>query len=136
MLVAALCLPFFGSLAAGFLPTTARATAAVLAGLLTLVGFDIVVAIYPHIAAGGVIREEFAWLPSLGLTVVIRIAGLSWIFAALILEIGVLVIFYSRYYCPPPTRCRGSMHSSSRSWAPCWVWCYRGTSYNSCSFAN
>lgn len=98
MLVAALSLPFIGSLAAGFLPTTARTTAAALAGLLTLVGFGIVVSAYPDIAAGGVIREEFSWLPSLGLTLVIRLTGLSWLFAALILGIGALVIFYSRYY--------------------------------------
>jgi len=98
MLTIVLCLPFLGSLIAGFLPIGARTLAAAVAGLLTLIGFAIVVAHYPDVTLGRVVREEIAWLPSFGLNIVVRLSGLSWLFAALILGIGVLVIFYSRYY--------------------------------------
>ena len=98
MLLVALCLPFLGSIAAGFLPTRAHTTAAALAGTLTLICFGIILAAYTDVDAGGVVREEYLWLPSLGLNLVIRLAGLSWLFCVLILGIGVLVILYSRYY--------------------------------------
>jgi multicomponent K+:H+ antiporter subunit A len=50
---------------------------------------------------GGVIRQEIAWLPSLGLDLVIRMDGFAWMFAMLVLGIGLLVVAYSRYYMSP-----------------------------------
>jgi multicomponent K+:H+ antiporter subunit A len=46
-----------------------------LAGLVALVGTVQVALLYPQIAHGGVIREEFLWLPSLGLNLVLRMDG-------------------------------------------------------------
>lgn len=98
MLTIALALPFVGSLIAGILPTGARTWAAVISGSLALIGLAIIATQYPEIAMGAVVREETLWIPSIGLNLVIRLAGLSWLFAVLILGIGALVILYARYY--------------------------------------
>src|SRR3546814_11761876 len=91
-------LPFAGAVAAGLLPTYARNTAAWLAGVVALVGLAVVWAAYPTVGAGGVIRHELAWMPSLGLHFVLRMVGFSWLFAGLVTGIGVLVVLYARYY--------------------------------------
>jgi multicomponent K+:H+ antiporter subunit A len=72
-----------------------------LAGLVALVGTVQVALLYPQIAHGGVIREEFMWLPSLGLNFVLRMDGFAWLFSMLVLGIGTLVSLYARYYMSP-----------------------------------
>src|SRR3546814_9051653 len=56
---------------------------------------------YPALSSGAVIRKEIDWLPSLGLNLIVRLDGLSWLFAFLILGIGALVVLYARYYMSP-----------------------------------
>ena len=75
-LIVLLLLPFIGSCLAAVLPHNARNTESLLAGLVALIGTLQVALLYPQIAHGGVIREEFFWLPSLGLNFVLRM-GLS-----------------------------------------------------------
>ncbi|WP_414902328.1 monovalent cation/H+ antiporter subunit A [Sphingomonas flavalba] len=94
-------LPFLGSLAAAFLPTWARNAAAGLAGTIAVVGLAILIALYPSLSGDGVVREQIQWLPSLGLNLQIRLDGLAWLFAFLILGIGALVVLYARYYMSP-----------------------------------
>ena len=103
LLLSILCaLPFVGLLAAPFIPAPqARVGAAVLAGLVALAGLAIVIAMYPGIADGGVVRYEISWLPDLGLDIVLRLNGLSWMFAVMITGIGFLVVLYARYYMQP-----------------------------------
>jgi multicomponent K+:H+ antiporter subunit A len=96
-----LALPFLGSMIAAFLPARSRTLAALLAGMVALAGAAMVAACYPLVAAGGVIRYEMAWLPTLGLNLTLRLDGLSWLFASLVLGIGALVILYARYYMSP-----------------------------------
>src|SRR3546814_13013393 len=50
---------------------------------------------------GAIRRKEIDWLPSLGLNLIVRLDGLSWLFAFLILGIGALVVLYARYYMYP-----------------------------------
>ena len=83
------------------LPHNARNTESLLAGLVALVGTIQVALLYPQIAHGGVIREEFMWLPSLGLNFVLRMDGFAWLFSMLVLGIGALVALYARYYMSP-----------------------------------
>ena len=83
------------------LPHNARNTESLLAGLVALVGTVQVALLYPQIAHGGVIREEFMWLPSLGLNFVLRMDGFAWLFSMLVLGIGTLVSLYARYYMSP-----------------------------------
>ncbi|KEY99839.1 oxidoreductase, partial [Sphingomonas sp. BHC-A] len=96
-----LLLPFLGSLAAALLPSHARGRAGILAGAVALGGTLLLSLLYRAIADGAVLRSEIKWLPSLGLNLVLRLDGLSWIFALLVLAIGLLVVVYARYYMSP-----------------------------------
>ncbi|TDF77862.1 monovalent cation/H+ antiporter subunit A [Pseudomonas sp. H9] len=100
-LIVLLLLPFIGSCLAAVLPHNARNSESLLAGLVALVGTVQVAMLYPQIAHGGVIREEFLWLPSLGLNLVLRMDGFAWLFSLLVLGIGTLVSLYARYYMSP-----------------------------------
>ena len=100
-LIVLLLLPFIGSCLAAVLPHNARNSESLLAGLIALIGTVQVALLYPQIAHGGVIREEFMWLPSLGLNFVLRLDGFAWLFSILVLGIGTLVSLYARYYMSP-----------------------------------
>ncbi|HZV56726.1 MAG TPA: monovalent cation/H+ antiporter subunit A [Sphingobium sp.] len=93
-----LSLPFLGSLLAALLPSRARDAAGLVAGGVALVGTILLISLYPSVANGLVLRGEIQWLPSLGLNLIVRLDGLSWIFAFLVLAIGFLVVVYARYY--------------------------------------
>ena len=100
-LIVLLLLPFIGSCLAALLPHNARNTESLLAGLIALIGTVQVALLYPQIAHGGGIREEFMWLPSLGVNFVLRMDGFAWLFSMLVLGIGTLVSLYARYYMSP-----------------------------------
>ncbi len=100
-LIVLLLLPFIGSCLAAFLPHNARNAESFLAGLVALVGAIQMALWFPQIADGGVIREEYFWLPSLGMNFVLRIDGFAWLFSMLVLGIGALVSLYARYYMSP-----------------------------------
>lgn len=94
-------LPFAASLIAALLPANARNAESTLAGAVALYGALQVVLLFPEVAQGGVLRQEIAWLPALGLSLVIRMDGFAWMFCLLILGIGALVVLYARYYLSP-----------------------------------
>ncbi|KAF0864654.1 monovalent cation/H+ antiporter subunit A [Pseudomonas sp. LD120] len=100
-LIVLLLLPFIGSCLAAVLPHNARNSESLLTGLVALLGTIAVALLYPQIADGGVIREEYTWLPSLGLNFVLRLDGFAWLFSLLVLGIGTLVALYARYYMSP-----------------------------------
>jgi multicomponent K+:H+ antiporter subunit A len=100
-LIVLLLLPFIGSCLAALLPHNARNSESILAGVIALIGAIQVALWYPQIAHGGVIREEFFWVPSLGLNFVLRLDGFAWLFSMLVLGIGTLVSLYARYYMSP-----------------------------------
>ncbi len=56
---------------------------------------------YPQVADGGIVREEVAWLPSLGLNLIFRLDGFAWLFCLLVTGVGFLVVLYARYYMSP-----------------------------------
>lgn len=91
-------LPFAGGLIAAILPRDARNIAAILAWGVALTGILCAIKLYPLISDGGSIRHEIEWLPSIGVNLVLRLDGLSWIFSQLVLGIGALVVLYARYY--------------------------------------
>ncbi|MCM3659340.1 hypothetical protein M3147_18975, partial [Agromyces mediolanus] len=93
-----LLLPFAGSLAAALLRPGARTAAASIAGVTALAGTILVGLLYPALAGGGLLESRVEWLPSLGLNLVLRLDGLSWVFAMMVLAIGFLVVLYARYY--------------------------------------
>ncbi|HEX4880389.1 MAG TPA: monovalent cation/H+ antiporter subunit A [Limnobacter sp.] len=94
-------LPFAGSLIAALLPANARNAESTLAGLIALVCAVQLAMLYPAVSAGVVLREEYAWIPSLGLEFVLRVDGFAWMFAMLVLGMGALVVLYARYYMSP-----------------------------------
>jgi multicomponent K+:H+ antiporter subunit A len=91
-------MPFVGSLIAGFLPSNARNAEVWLAGAIALGELILASAAYPAIAAGGAIRADLEWIPTLGLNFTLRMDGFAWLFAMLISAIGFLVVLYARYY--------------------------------------
>jgi len=93
-----LSLPFIGSIVVAVLPVHARNLGGLIAGTVSLVGVVITVSSFPLVGNGSVLVAEVAWLPSLGLNLQIRLDGLSWIFAFLVLAIGLLVVIYAHYY--------------------------------------
>ncbi|NDP62888.1 monovalent cation/H+ antiporter subunit A [Polaromonas sp.] len=100
-LVTLILLPFIGSLIAALLPANARNTESTLAGLIAVFCTVQAALYFPQIADGGVLRQDIAWLPALGLDLVIRLDGFAWMFCMLVLGIGSLVVLYARYYMAP-----------------------------------
>ena len=93
-----LALPFVGSVIVATIPTHARTAGGLIAGAVSLLGVVLTVASYGQVEDGGKLLAEIAWLPSLGLSLQIRLDGLSWLFAFLVLAIGLLVVIYAHYY--------------------------------------
>ncbi len=91
-------LPFLGSIVVAFLPTRARGIAAAISGMVAIALTALAVLSYGDVASERVLRSELQWLPQLGLNVIIRMDGLSWLFTTMIASIGGLVVLYARYY--------------------------------------
>lgn len=100
-LIALLLLPFIGSCLAAVLPHNARNAESLLAGGVALAGAIQVASWFGPISRGEVLSETYAWLPSLGLNLVLRLDGFAWLFAMLVLGMGALVSLYARYYMSP-----------------------------------
>ncbi|MGD9806870.1 MAG: monovalent cation/H+ antiporter subunit A [Hyphomicrobiaceae bacterium] len=101
ILVATIVAPFIGSLVASLLPTNARNAEAWLACAIALGEVVVFSLFYPAIVDGQIVRSESEWVPSAGLTFVLRLDGFAWIFALLITGVGFLVFLYARYYMSP-----------------------------------
>ncbi len=96
-----LLVPFVGSAIAALLPTTARNLESLWAAAVALAVAVPLALLWPEIADGGVVVQRLAWLPSLGIDIVVRIDGFAWLFAMLVSGMGLLVIIYARYYLSP-----------------------------------
>ncbi|MGC3985490.1 MAG: monovalent cation/H+ antiporter subunit A [Pseudorhodoferax sp.] len=91
-------IPFLGSVLAMFMPSYARNREATLAGLVAL-GCAVHLGMqFPQLTGGNVLREEYLWLPTLGVNLVFRLDGFAWLFGMLVTGIGTLVVLYARYY--------------------------------------
>ena len=100
-LITLVALPFAGSVIAAFLPSNARNTESTIAGLIALFCTVQAALLFPQMVAGEVLRQEIAWVPALGLKLVLRMDGFAWMFSLLVLGIGALVVLYARYYMSP-----------------------------------
>lgn len=100
-LLAVVFLPFAGAVVCAMLPTRARNLASACAALVTLAVILPLFGLHAAVREGGAVRETLAWLPSLGLDLVVRIDGFAWMFALLVSGMGALVILYARYYLSP-----------------------------------
>ncbi|MBK6867968.1 MAG: DUF4040 domain-containing protein [Burkholderiales bacterium] len=87
------------SLAAGVLaPIVVSLRAAPWLALLPAALFAAFANYLPEIAAGGVVLERHAWIPSLGVYLSFRLDGLSLLFALLITGIGTFIFLYAASY--------------------------------------
>ena len=86
--------PWLLPLAARFGRTAAAWTAAA----LTAAALALIAEVAPAVLAGETVVVSWPWFPQLGLSLALRLDGLSLLFAGLILVIGLLVILYARYY--------------------------------------
>ncbi|WP_108459572.1 monovalent cation/H+ antiporter subunit A [Devosia naphthalenivorans] len=101
LLVTIVALPFAGALIGALLPREQQTTGAWLAGLIAAFGLGVTLWSYPQITNGNVVRIDIPWISSLGLDLIFRLDGLSWLFCLLITGVGLLVVLYARYYMSP-----------------------------------
>jgi multicomponent K+:H+ antiporter subunit A len=100
-LVAVLLLFAVAALVVAAMPVRARNGAAAICGVATLVTLSGLVIRFPEVREGGVTIQRIPWVPSIGLDLLLRLDGLTWMFAVLVVGVGALVVLYARYYLSP-----------------------------------
>lgn len=99
MLFVLMVLPFLGALLYGQgARGVSRNFSASLAAVAPAAALVILLLQREAVFAGEVLESSLPWLPSLGLNITVRLDGLAWLFALLVLGIGLLIILYARYY--------------------------------------
>ncbi len=68
------------------------------AAVVPIAAFAHTVAQTPTVLAGDVPFESYAWIPSLGIDVSMRMTTLSWLLALIVTGVGALVMIYCRWY--------------------------------------
>ncbi|MGA0541128.1 monovalent cation/H+ antiporter subunit A [Neotabrizicola sp. VNH66] len=96
VLIAAL--PFLGALLPGLALRFGRSAAAGAAALATALALAGLLSHAPDVMAGTTIMTRLDWMPQIGLSASFRIDGLAFLFAGLILGIGLLITLYARFY--------------------------------------
>ncbi|WP_420003165.1 monovalent cation/H+ antiporter subunit A [Arenibacterium sp. LLYu02] len=91
-------LPFLGALFPALLIRAGRNASSASAGLTTGLAFIGLMLHAPAILRGEVVHVGIDWLPALGLQANFFLDGLGFLFATLILGIGLLIILYARFY--------------------------------------
>jgi multicomponent K+:H+ antiporter subunit G len=85
-----LSLPWIGSMVAALLPTNARNLESSWSAAIALAVTVQLAWLYPQISAGEVIIERLAWIPSLGIELVVRVDGFAWMFAEIVIAVLLL----------------------------------------------
>ncbi|HBX55094.1 monovalent cation/H+ antiporter subunit A [Pseudomonas sp. UBA2684] len=93
-----IALPFLGVMLPLLAERLGRSACAVAAGLAPLAALIVLLSQQSAVFAGELVLVKLSWLPTLGLNLSLRLDGLGFLFALLILGIGLLVILYARYY--------------------------------------
>ncbi|AYN96083.1 monovalent cation/H+ antiporter subunit A [Pseudomonas sp. LTJR-52] len=101
MLVLIVVLPLLGSLLPAVFDRGGRRLPAIAASIPAAIAFFILLNLRSRLAEGATITVSYTWLENLGFNLSLRLDGLSFLFALLILGIGLLVILYARYYLSP-----------------------------------
>lgn len=99
MLFLLMFLPFIGALCYGLLVSHGnRNLSAALAALAPAAALVILMLQAEAVMSGQVVEASVPWAAQLGLNLTVRLDGLAWLFALLVLGIGLLIILYARYY--------------------------------------
>lgn len=93
-----IALPFLGLILPVLADRFGRLACALATAIAPLAALILLLLQQPRVFAGEVLRVQYEWLPQLGLNLSLRLDGLGFLFALLILGIGLLVILYARYY--------------------------------------
>ncbi|MFN4100201.1 MAG: monovalent cation/H+ antiporter subunit A [Pararhodobacter sp.] len=92
-------LPFLGALLPGLMIRSGRNTCASVTFATTALALAGLLLHAPAVfARGEVVTEGWEWLPGIGLNVTFMLDGLGFLFALMILGIGLLIITYARFY--------------------------------------
>lgn len=100
-LVMIVVLPFAASLLLALGNRISRDMSAWISLSVALIALVFTLSLYPQVIEGQVFARKFEWIPSIGLDIVIRMSGFTWLFAVLITGIGALIMLYARYYMSP-----------------------------------
>ena len=82
----------------GLVIRAGRNACAAMTGSATLFAFVLLMLHAPAVLGGEVFYASYEWMPSLGLSVSFMLDGLGFLFATMILGIGLLIILYARFY--------------------------------------
>ena len=94
-----LSLPFLAAAVVAALPRTlSRGAVSWTAATAPLVGLVLLGLMSPAVIDGDILRASLPWIPSAGLDLSLRLDGLAWMFAGLVLGIGALIVMYAHYY--------------------------------------
>lgn len=93
-----IALPFLGILLPLLFERFGRSACAFGAGLAPLAALVLLLSKRAAVFGGEIEVQMLPWLPEVGLNLSLRLDGLGFLFALLILGIGLLVILYARYY--------------------------------------
>ena len=91
-------LSLFGSIISSLTGNLTRNQSTGLTLLMPVIALALTVDLAPAVFAGEIIRYNIEWVPILGLNLSLRLDGLALLFVFMILGIGLLVVFYTRYY--------------------------------------
>ncbi|MGE8359494.1 monovalent cation/H+ antiporter subunit A [Pseudomonas sp.] len=91
-------LPFLGMFLPLLVERQGRLACGAAAAVAPLAALILLLMQLPSVFEGEVLLARVDWLPALGLNLSLRLDGLGFLFALLILGIGLLVILYARYY--------------------------------------
>ena len=98
MLTLLLALPFLAALVLALSRGASRRAIAWTAAAAPLLGLAVLAWLTPAVLDGAVPQWSAPWIPQVGLMFTLRLDGLAWMFAGLVLGIGALVVMYARYY--------------------------------------
>lgn len=98
LLILLLAIPFTGSLCAALLPTRARRSGALLAGISSLSCLIITLILTPAISHTGIAKLNIEWIPVHGVYLTLRMDGYAWLFSIIISAMGALIALYAHYY--------------------------------------
>ncbi|MEK1904431.1 MAG: monovalent cation/H+ antiporter subunit A [Pseudomonas sp.] len=91
-------LPFLGAFLPCLFQRYGRLACSLSTAFAPLLALGLLLWLAPQVFAGDVRVVSQPWLPQLGFNLSLRLDGLGFLFALLILGIGLLVILYARYY--------------------------------------
>jgi multicomponent K+:H+ antiporter subunit A len=101
LLEALLATPFALSLLIALNRRAPRPVIALLAGLGPIIGLILLAMMTPAVMDGQIPATFRDWIPQAGLALSLRLDGLAWMFALLVLGIGGLIVLYAAYYLDP-----------------------------------